>query len=321
MGRGRSQKSVDLVKTAVEILEEIQPASVRAICYQLFTQGVIDGMDKATTNRVGQLLTRAREEGEIDWDWITQEGREIESLPSWSNPAAYARAVQSSYRRNKWDGQPTRVIVVSEKGTIRGTIAPILEEFEVDFLPVGGYASATRVKELADLGRDEASKPLLLLYLGDHDPSGRGMSDLDLPRRLLRYASEDKTRAGWAWADPQMILMGLGEFTQIKIRRIALTIEDTVALGDELSFPASDKELDPRHAWFVGQYGDHCWELDAMNPNDLRARVNGAIRAELDFAEWQRYVAAEEAERESITKTLSTWTSISGLASKYEARR
>jgi hypothetical protein len=67
MGRGRSEKSIALVETAREILAEIQPCSVRSVCYQCFIRGVISGMDKANTNRVGALLTRAREEGEIPW--------------------------------------------------------------------------------------------------------------------------------------------------------------------------------------------------------------------------------------------------------------
>src|SRR5689334_1966707 len=120
MGRGRSQKSLALVQLAREILEEIQPASVRAVCYQLFTRGAIPSMEKTQTNRVGTLLTRAREEGEIPWEWIVQEGRAVEKIATWADPAGFARAVQSSYKRNKWAGQPTRVMVVSEKGTVRG---------------------------------------------------------------------------------------------------------------------------------------------------------------------------------------------------------
>ena len=154
----------------------------------------------------GQLLTRAREEGEIPWEWIVQEGRAIERVPSWADPAAYARAVQASYRRNKWAGQPTRIIVVSEKGTVRGTLAPVLDEFEVDFLPVGGYASATRVYELAQLTR-HGSRLLLLLYLGDHDPSrarhvGRGPPPAPGPLRERRPRGQGldrRARSRWPW--------------------------------------------------------------------------------------------------------------------------
>ncbi|MDO8475030.1 MAG: hypothetical protein Q7W02_02340 [Candidatus Rokubacteria bacterium] len=310
MGRGRAEKSLDLVLLAHEILEQIQPASVRAVCYQLFVRGAIPGMDKASTNRVGALLTRAREEGEIPWEWIVQEGRAIESVAAWQDPAAFARSVQAAYRRNKWDGQPTRIMVVSEKGTVRGTLAPVLEEFEVEFLPVGGYASATRVKELAD-ARTAGDKPLLLLYLGDHDPSGRGMSDQDLPRRLLRYLSTDRADKD-AW-DQDAVDFYAAEWG-VDVRRIALTIEDTEALGEDLGFPAEDKANDPRYPWFAETFGSWCWELDALNPNILRGRVRDALRAELDPVQWARYVAAEQVERASITQTLDAWKSISGLA-------
>jgi hypothetical protein len=78
MGRGRSQKTLDLVEQARAILEQIQPASVRAVCYQLFTPRVIPSMAKRDTNRISDLLARAREEGAIPWAWVVQEGRAIE---------------------------------------------------------------------------------------------------------------------------------------------------------------------------------------------------------------------------------------------------
>lgn len=316
MGRGRSEKSIELVDTAHEILAEIQPASVRAVCYQLFIRGLIADMSKASTNRVSSLLTSAREEGEIPWQWILQEGRAIESVSTWDNPAAYARAVQASYRLNKWAGQPKRVFVVSEKGTVRGTLGPVLDEFEVDFLAVGGYAGASRVREVAQQATKE--RPLLLLYLGDHDPSGRGMSDDDLPRRLLRYARDSRADKEWKRElkkhSTDVITAYSAEHFGIELHRIALTIEDTEALGRDLAFPTSDKTGDSRYASFAEEYGAWCWELDALNPNVLRERVRDAIRAELDFVQWERYMAAEEAERASITAALESWNSISGLA-------
>jgi hypothetical protein len=309
MGRGRSRRSVELVEAARAILEEIQPASVRATCYQLFVRGLIDGMDKLNTNRVGSLLTRAREEGVIPWEWIVQEGRAIEGVPTWDDPADFAQWVQGLYARNKWACQPVRVIVVSEKGTVRGTLAPILDAFAVEFLPVGGYASATRVRELAELRQD---KPLRLLYLGDHDPSGRGMSDLDLPRRLVRYASEDPADKDWSAAEVAHYAAAWG----LDVRRIALTVADCADLGEDLGFPASDKDDDPRYAWFTDVHGPWCWELDAMNPTVLRERVAGAIQAEIDLGQWERYVAAERLERASIEAAVRTWNGISRLASE-----
>ena len=41
MARGKSSQSLELIDAAYEILEEIQPASVRAVCYKLFNRGLI----------------------------------------------------------------------------------------------------------------------------------------------------------------------------------------------------------------------------------------------------------------------------------------
>lgn len=64
MGRGKSARSLELVAAAREILAEIQPATVRAVCYRLFTMGLIASMSKNNTNRVSRQLTDARERGE-----------------------------------------------------------------------------------------------------------------------------------------------------------------------------------------------------------------------------------------------------------------
>jgi hypothetical protein len=137
-------------------------------------------------------------------------------------------------------------------------------------------------------------------------------------RRLLRYAIDDpennqECKDELRDTDDAEVASQL-EDHGLEIRRIALIESDCTALGRSLSFPASDKIKDTRYPWFVSRFGDQCWELDAMNPNDLRARVTEAIVDELDIVAWDRYVAAEEAERESIMKTLTTWKSLSRLA-------
>ena len=68
----------------------------------------------------------------------------IERVSTWANPAEYARCVAQSYRRDFWDQQPHRVQVWSEKGTVRGVLAPVLDDYAVGFLPVHGFSSATQ---------------------------------------------------------------------------------------------------------------------------------------------------------------------------------
>lgn len=48
-GRGKSAGSLALIEASHRILAEIQPASVRAVCYRLFIEGLIPSMSRGNT--------------------------------------------------------------------------------------------------------------------------------------------------------------------------------------------------------------------------------------------------------------------------------
>jgi hypothetical protein len=79
VARLQNASRYELIEAAYAILREIQPASVRAVCYRLFTIGAIVSMDKAETNKVSTQLTWAREQHIIPWSWIVDETREPET--------------------------------------------------------------------------------------------------------------------------------------------------------------------------------------------------------------------------------------------------
>jgi hypothetical protein len=289
--RGKSAKTLSLIDAAREILETIQPASVRAVCYQLFTRGVITSMAKTETNKVSTQLTWARENNLIPWAWIVDETRAAERVNAWENLAAYSETVRRSYRRDRWADQPAWIEVWSEKGTIRGTLAPVLDDFGVTFRVHHGYTSATTAYQVARESVNNPGKILRVFYLGDWDPSGLHMSDVDLPRRLARYDG------------------------QVFLQRLALDATDLV--GDLPWFSVETKAKDPRYRWYLQKFGgcSKCWELDALSPVVLRDRVAQAIRARLDLEAWHRADVVEQAERDSIASILRTWPGISGPAS------
>jgi hypothetical protein len=287
MGRGKSAKSLALIAAARTILEGIQPASVRAVCYQLFNRKLIASMAKNETNRVSAQLRDARECGDIPWHWIVDETREAERVSAWENPAAFVETVKRAYRRDRWSDQPYRVEVWSEKGTVRGTLAPVLHEYGVTLRVMHGYGSATTVHEVADASLN-SDKPWSVLYVGDWDPSGLHMSEEDLASRIERYGG------------------------RIDIQRVALTKKH---IGPDLpSFSVDEKRHDPRYAWFKARYGRRCWELDALNPNTLRLEVEMAILVHIDGPAWQRAGTAEAAECASLVSILDTWPGISRQA-------
>jgi hypothetical protein len=199
-------------------------------------------------------------------------------VSTWDDPADYARVVARSYRRDFWNKQPHRVQVWSEKGTVRGVLQPVLDKYAVGFLPVHGFSSATVAH---DISQDYDGRQLIVLYVGDFDPSGMYMSEADLPARFAKYSGD-----------------------HITLRRIALTPRQARGLP---SFPASDKRKDPRHRWFVAHHGPRCWELDAMDPNDLRDCVKREIAKLIEPVAWRRCEVVNKAEQESLRTILDKW--------------
>jgi hypothetical protein len=170
---------------------------------------------------------------------------------------------------------------------VRGTLRPVQHDYGVTLWVMHGYSSATMMQEVAvaSLGQDQ---PLLVFYVGDWDPAGMHMSEVDLPKRLEAYGGN------------------------VEIRRLALTQDDVVA-GELPSFPASQKRTDTRYRWFATRYGDTCWELDALSPAILRERLNQVLWAKIDHEEWHRAEEVEQVERESLEEVLAAWSTTTEL--------
>jgi putative DNA primase/helicase len=116
------------------------------------------------------------------------------------------------------------------------------------------------------------------------------MSEVDLPDRLRRYGGP------------------------LIIRRAALN-EDDVLGNDELPFfEADSKAKDPRYRWFKENFGDRCWELDALSPVVLRERVRVAMSLKSEFADSAGFDLFNEwsatADGYDVKAVRATWRSI-----------
>jgi hypothetical protein len=277
-GRGMARASRELITAMHGIAEAAQPITGRGVGYKLITARLIPSMSTNEMQKVYRLLRIAREQGDIPWSWIVDETREFERVPTWSDSVAYVRTVANSYRRDFWNQQPRRVEVWSEKGTIRGVLKPVLDRYAVGFRVMHGYASATAVNDVAE---DDDGRVKVVLYVGDFDPSGMFMSEADLPKRLDQYGGG-----------------------HVRLTRIALTPNQTLGLP---SFSASDKRKDPRYSWFVERYGKRCWEIDAMDPRDLRECTEEWIQNFIEPTAWARCETVYAAELDSMQTILSNW--------------
>jgi hypothetical protein len=278
-GRGPAKKTLDLIEAIKEITEAAQPITGRGVGYKLFVRKLISSMKTGEMKRVYRVLKDAREDGTIPWEWIVDETRDLEKTASWNDPDDYTRTMINAYRRDYWNQQPVRVEVWSEKGTVRGVLRPVLDEYGVGFRVFHGFTSATSAYSVSQAHGDD--RPLVAFYVGDWDPGGMCMSEHDLPGRLKRYDGH-----------------------HVKLNRIALTQDHLPGL---ISFPASDKAKDTRYKWFTQNYGHECWELDALDPNDLRARVETEIKALIEPVAWERCKVTERAEEASLRAVMKSW--------------
>lgn len=283
--RGKAADTVRLEQAIINIVDERHPVTVRGVCYALFTKGLIPNMSVASTGRISRVMTDMRESNGLDWTRIVDGSRAVDRVNLWNDPDAIIRASVRCYRRDNWQDQPTLVEVWSEKSTVQGVLEPVLDELGVTFRVMKGFGSFTAVRQAAEDSLDlPDGRDAVALYVGDWDPSGLYMSEVDLPRRLARYGSR------WGF------------------KRIAIVQQDLDGLPH---FATASKTGDARLKWYLTNTTadpGRCWELDAMDPNDLRERVRTAIVDYLDKDTWDRALAIEAAERESMRVFHCQWT-------------
>ena len=107
------------------------------------------------------------------------------------------------------------------------------------------------------------------------------MSEVDLPERLARYGGT------------------------VQLKRIALVKRDLTPPCHP-SRPARSGRTRATSG-SSRSYGRRCWELDAMNPNDLRDRVRKEIERHIDPTLWNRAIEIEAAEVASMKDFHEAW--------------
>lgn len=277
--------------------------------YQLFANTITNykGFDK--------ILTRARENHHVDWTriedrsrgtygpsypWFGMNVRLGGELDTFSDPKDYVdylfkQLTDKFYDQSYWAEQSQYIEVIVEKDALTSLFVQVAEEKRVLVYPSRGYSSFTKIMEA--IQRLPKDKPVKLLHFADHDPSGLDMTD-DLLQRLRDYSAESEL--------------------DFEIKRIALTI-DQVKKWDLAPNPT--KAADSRSPNYVAQFGDRCWELDSIRPDDLQDIVRKAILEEVDEAAWEETEERLTKEREKIAKALAkSKKSLSRIQKKIKER-
>lgn len=185
--------SLKLIATCEQIIESYQAMgftlTVRQLYYQLVARDIIENTLQSYKS-ITSLVNDARMAGLLDWDAIEDRTRDFVRRTRWEDGAHILRAAADSFHIDMWDNQGARPIVIVEKEALVGVLQPLCHQFDVPLLAARGYPSGTVLREFVENDvYGSNGQPIVILHLGDHDPSGIDMSR-DLEERVKLFAED-----------------------------------------------------------------------------------------------------------------------------------
>jgi len=256
------------IETCNEILDDYRSQdlrlTLRQLYYQLVTKNAIRNTEKDYKN-LGSLVSDARLAGKIDWDAIEDRVRQPRILSDFPSLEAAVDDLAATYRLPRWDGQENYVELWVEKDALAGVLTPLADEFHVTLMVNRGYSSQSAMYEAAGRFIDHGQREGILLYLGDHDPSGEDMVR-DIRDRLEMFDAD------------------------VEVTKVALTTAQVEEYGPP---PNPTKMSDSRAPEYVAKHGESCWEVDALPPPVLQRLIRAAIRCHVDAKKMKAVIARE----------------------------
>lgn len=259
------------------IVEEYSAAgyrlTLRQLYYQLVSRGVVPNKPSEYA-KLSDLLGNGRMAGVVDWDAIEDRVR-VPYIPYYVEDVSSAiDDTIRQYRLDRQEGQDNYIEVWVEKDALSGVLKRVTKEYHVRLMVNRGYSSISAMHDAAirmKRAEDNGQQPVIL-YLGDHDPSGIDMVR-DIRERLEEFGVD------------------------IRVEAIALTDEQIATYNPP---PNPAKITDPRAKFYISKYGPTSWEVDALRPDVLNSLVVKKIEENIDMATFNGVVNQEQLDIEKL---------------------
>lgn len=234
---------------------------------------------------LGGIINDARLAGQIDWSRLVDRTRFLRERPHWRNPAEIIDVCAAQFRIDKWQDQDYRPEVWIEKDALIGVVEPVSQELDVPCFSCRGYVSASEMWSAARRMQVHANnnQQPVIFHLGDHDPSGIQMTE-DIRKRLNDVFN-----------------------VEVEVRRIALTMEQVEEFNPP---PNPAKETDARFQQYQAEYGDECWELDALDPTTLANLIRQHVEGVRNDDRWEEAEEQESRHREDLLVVSRHWDEV-----------
>jgi hypothetical protein len=246
--------------------------TLRQLYYQLVSRDIIPNLDREYGN-LSRILKEARMGGLVDWNYIEDRIRRPK-LPYWVSDLD--EAIQDtihSYRLDRMKGQPNYIEVWIEKDALSSVFYRVTQKYGIRLMVNRGYSSVSAMYDSADrfMNAYKDGRNPIILYFGDHDPSGLDMIR-DIKDRLFEFGLD------------------------VNVIPCALNKEQIAEYNPP---PNPAKITDPRAKDYIMEHGDTSWELDALRPDVLAELTEKHVNELIDYS---IYIAVLQSEEEDTNK-------------------
>jgi len=248
----------------------------RQLYYQLVGKDYIPNYQEVY-KRICVFLTDLRYAGKIDWSSIEDKARVPKKHPEWDNLSDIIKSATYSYRLPRWSDQDYYIEMYCEKEAGINVLETISRKYHMHFGFNKGYSSASAMYDLAfRIGyqlKDKGKLPIIL-YFGDHDPSGLDMVR-DIRDRIEEFLTKGDT---YIVPDFEVVPVSLS-MDQVKKYKLP---------------PNPAKITDPRAKWYIKEHGEVSWELDAIDAIELRKIAEDAVLEYIDMKKYDAWIRKEK---------------------------
>lgn len=271
------ERNLEAIFELRKFAEKNNPITVRQGYYHLKVLGLLT---EGKYKEVVRLLKKMRMAGLIRMEWIVDDTRHPEKTSSWINIKEILNAAIDQYRSDWQEDQEFYIEVWLEKRTLRRIFLPITDHYDVHLCVGGGYQSLDMIRTAAERfkKRNLKGQTPVILYFGDLNPSGK-----DIPRDIVNRLK---------------LMLGF----KVELIEVALTKKDI----ETYNLPMNpNSKRDSRFKWFIEKYGiDYSVELDALEPDVLKQKVENAITAFLDVDKLHEKEEKDEQEKAELRKRI-----------------
>jgi hypothetical protein len=287
-------ETLDVIKRVKDIIAEyLRALTIRQIFYRLVGKYSYEKTERAY-EKLGEYLNRARRAGLLGWETIRDDGDIVPAIPGWESPNQFWNTVRDwaeDYFKTP-DGDHYVEIWVEAAG-MTPQIQDVADPFGVRAIHSGGFSSSTARRNAAlRLIEIAKKKSVLILLIGDYDPSGQSIMDSAV-EDVIAFADGHR-----ALTDDFELVEGL---SADNFERLAVTPEQAEEYDLE---SAPQKETDKR-----GEYMAETYQAEALDPDVLAEIVRAKL---LELIGDENITDAEEQTERERGKILANIETIRG---------